>query len=338
MSASLISVIIPCYNAEAFVGETIRSVLDQTYANVEVIVLDDGSTDGSREVVAGIEDDRVRLVEQSNQGACRARNRGAREAGGAYLTFLDADDRITPETLTALNDALDGRTRAVAWCPWKRLRRVDGQWVVRDHNLDATPPDDDPVRGWLSGWFVPPCGIMWTRDAFEHTGEWDEELAADQDGELMLRAFLSGVDFVRAEGGTALYRDHGTERVSVSTSLQTDALRSRARVLRLTADRLRDAGRLDDYRVPLGRSFYGLARRAANVDAELSQRLLERARDLAGHDAVTGNFFHRLASAVLGLPRKERLARLLGRWGLGSEQREETESLLQRQGSPSPDA
>jgi len=312
------------------VGKTIRSVLNQTYSSVEIIVIDDGSTDESRDVVASF-GEAVRLIEQVNKGACHARNRGAQEADGDYLMFLDADDLIAPDTLASLEACLSERTQAIAWCPWKRLTRVGSRWVVEETDHADRPPDDDPIRGWLSGWFVPPCGILWTREAYEHTGEWNEGLAADQDGEIMLRAFLSGIDFVRAEGGTAFYRDHGAERVSVSTSLRTSALRSRARVLRLTVDRLRKAGQLDDYRTAIGRSFYGLARRAANVDADLSCELLDRAYNLAGQDAVTGNVLHRIASAVLGLPQKERLAHLLGRWGAGSAMRKKTEERLRKQ-------
>ena len=96
-----VSVIIPAYNAEAFIGDTLRSVLDQTYANLEVVVSDDGSTDGTREVVAGF-GDRVKWISGPNSGRpSAARNAGARVARGSLLVFLDADDLVTRDRVEA---------------------------------------------------------------------------------------------------------------------------------------------------------------------------------------------------------------------------------------------
>ena len=93
-----ISVIIPVYNGEAFLAEAIGSVLAQTQPATEVLVVDDGSTDGSIKVAEGF-GERVRLLRQANQGASAARNHGIRAARGELLAFLDADDRFVPEAL-----------------------------------------------------------------------------------------------------------------------------------------------------------------------------------------------------------------------------------------------
>jgi glycosyltransferase involved in cell wall biosynthesis len=95
MSSSdyLVSVVIPCYNAEKYVAEAIESVLKQSYKNVETIVVDDGSTDHSIEVIRSF-GDRVRLEQISHQGACAARNRGLQLSRGEFIQFLDADDRL----------------------------------------------------------------------------------------------------------------------------------------------------------------------------------------------------------------------------------------------------
>jgi glycosyltransferase involved in cell wall biosynthesis len=92
----LVSAVIPAYDAAAYVGQAIESVLSQTYAPIECLVVDDGSTDGTAEVAAGF-GERVKVLSQENRGVAVARNRGAREAKGALLAFLDADDRWLPD-------------------------------------------------------------------------------------------------------------------------------------------------------------------------------------------------------------------------------------------------
>jgi glycosyltransferase involved in cell wall biosynthesis len=93
----LVSVIIPCYNQAGFLGEAVSSVLRQTYSQVEIIVVDDGSTDAPERVVARYEN--VRLIRQENQGPAAARNTGLRASTGRYIVFLDGDDRLLPQAL-----------------------------------------------------------------------------------------------------------------------------------------------------------------------------------------------------------------------------------------------
>ena len=97
----LVSIIIPVYNSASFVVEAVRSALDQTYQNIEVIVVDDGSTDNSLSLVESIHDERLRVFSQINQGACVARNRGIAEARGEYIKFLDSDDVLYPEAVAS---------------------------------------------------------------------------------------------------------------------------------------------------------------------------------------------------------------------------------------------
>lgn len=102
--SELVSIIVPVYNAEKFIRETMDSVLAQTYSHWELLLVEDGSSDGSADVIgeyiAEKGESRIRLIRQpSNQGAARARNRGLEEAAGRYIAYLDADDLWTPEKL-----------------------------------------------------------------------------------------------------------------------------------------------------------------------------------------------------------------------------------------------
>src|SRR5439155_25020344 len=98
MHSPLVSVIIPCYNAGRWVGDAIRSALNQTYTNVEIIVIDDGSTDDSLEVIRAFKD-KVRWKTGVNHGPCAARNLGLGLAQGEWVQFLDADDLLHPQKI-----------------------------------------------------------------------------------------------------------------------------------------------------------------------------------------------------------------------------------------------
>ncbi len=104
-SGPLVSVVIPAYNYERYVGETVRSALGQTHPEIEVLVVDDGSTDGTGEVVRGF-GDRVRYLPKENGGLGSARNYGIERARGEFLVFLDADDLLEPEAVEAMLGAL----------------------------------------------------------------------------------------------------------------------------------------------------------------------------------------------------------------------------------------
>ncbi len=104
MQSPQVSVIIPLYNKERIVERSVRSVLTQTFQDFELIIVDDGSTDGSMDVVKGIHDDRIVLISQENGGPGKARNTGVSHAKGDWIVFLDADDELFPETLERLYD------------------------------------------------------------------------------------------------------------------------------------------------------------------------------------------------------------------------------------------
>lgn len=100
LSFTLISIITPIYNSEKYLQEMIQSVLNQTYQNWELILINDGSTDGSKEIISMFADERMRYFEQGNQGVSAARNVGLKAMNGTYFCFLDADDVLPPNSLS----------------------------------------------------------------------------------------------------------------------------------------------------------------------------------------------------------------------------------------------
>ncbi len=99
MTTPRVSIIMPVYNVEAFVGEAVKSVLDQTFADFELLIIDDGGTDASIEICSRFDDPRIRIISQSNRGLAGARNTGIIHARGEYIALLDSDDRWMPEKL-----------------------------------------------------------------------------------------------------------------------------------------------------------------------------------------------------------------------------------------------
>ncbi len=129
MNKPLVSVIIPTYQHADALPECLNSVLAQTYPNIEVIVVDDGSTDNTQEVLSKFKD-QILIITQENKGPNPARNRGWKEAKGEYLIFCDADVIMKPQMLEKLLDALQkGQTASFAYCPfkfgWKTFKGIE---------------------------------------------------------------------------------------------------------------------------------------------------------------------------------------------------------------------
>ena len=117
-----VSIIIPCFNAEAWVGAAIDSVLAQTWPETEVIAINDGSRDASLAEMRRFEGPRVRVLDQGNLGASAARNSGLRAASGEFIQFLDADDLLAPDKIATQMDLLNrSGDRAVATARWGRF-------------------------------------------------------------------------------------------------------------------------------------------------------------------------------------------------------------------------
>ena len=119
-----VSVVIPTHNRANLVGRAIQSVLDQTYRDFELIVVDDASTDGTEEVTKALNDNRIRYIHHMmNRGASGARNTGIENANGEYIAFLNDDDEWLPEYLDQMISFLEAKDRSIGlvYCPFYRI-------------------------------------------------------------------------------------------------------------------------------------------------------------------------------------------------------------------------
>jgi glycosyltransferase involved in cell wall biosynthesis len=186
--ASKVTVIIPSYNREKYICETIDSALSQTYENIEIVVVDDGSTDRSREILEGY-GNRILLLEhegRSNRGQASAINLAMRSARGKYVAILDSDDIWTVDKIEKQVDYLERHPE---------IGIVYGNGYAIDENgkilYKLIPPghreDSDPSRMLLECHFNIPSNALVRRTAFDQAGEFDETLRSSQDHDMAIR-------------------------------------------------------------------------------------------------------------------------------------------------------
>ena len=220
------SVVIPAYNAAACIGQTICSVLAQTTPPDEIVVVDDGSSDGTAEVARAC-GDQVRVVAQHNQGVGTARNTGVSAARGDFIAFVDADDLWHPDKLRAQLAAIERDPD---------LGVVYGEFQVWDPATPAAFPteviDEAAIVPRLSGWiyhhllltnWVMTSTSLTRRWVFERTGPFDTGLRLGEDWDFFLRA-ARHARFLKLRDVVTLYRQHPGQTTKQALSENYEAL------------------------------------------------------------------------------------------------------------------
>lgn len=200
-----VSVIIPAYNGEAYIQQSIESVLHQSYQNWELVVVDDGSTDRTQKIVTEY-GDLVRYVYQENQNVAAARNRGIREARGEWLAFLDQDDFFVPEKLAVQVSALAKHPSVgIVHSGWQIVDR-EGNVVSRVEPWHGIPELN--VASWLLWKPVFLGAMLFRRDGLEFAGGFNCRFHQAPDVDLVLRLALMGCEAVWVPQTTVGYRQH----------------------------------------------------------------------------------------------------------------------------------
>jgi glycosyltransferase involved in cell wall biosynthesis len=201
-----ISVVIPCFNARQWIGETLATVFEQGLSNLDVIVVDDGSTDGSSEYVIESFAD-VRVVRVDNGGPSRARNVGTRLARGSFIQYVDADDLLAPGKLDAQMSALAFSGADIAYGDWRELKaQDDGRFVPG--RVVSRRIEGDPQIALFTDFWCPPAAYLFRRSIVERVGGWDEDQHVIEDVRFVLTCALAGARFVASPALSAFYRVH----------------------------------------------------------------------------------------------------------------------------------
>ena len=216
----VISVIMPCYNSETFLEAAVESVLGQSYPYVELIIVDDGSTDGSNEILSRYSD-RAIITRQDNRGPYPARNAGIKKSSGDFITFLDADDYWDKDYLKKSYDRLIETDADLVYCGWKNVGDIDVKGLGGKPYI---PPDYnkiDMVRCFLKSCPWPIHAALVNKKLMDAVGGFSERSKTAMDYDLWLKICSLQPRIVLLPEVLAFYRWHGQGQISSISWQQT---------------------------------------------------------------------------------------------------------------------
>lgn len=210
-----VSAIIPNYNRETFIGETISNLLAQSLPPHEIIVVDDGSTDKSVDVIRSF-GDKVKLIQQSNQGPGAARNAGLKVAIGELIQFQDSDDLLSLNKLEAQATLLGQTGADIAFSPWVKLKIEGHNAQLEDHVLQQALPSEKLSLPcwWLRGWSTVFQSLLFRRSFLAKVGVYRTDLKMGEDGELFFRAITEPTRVEFTPDALTLYRLHNLNKLT----------------------------------------------------------------------------------------------------------------------------
>lgn len=213
----LVSILIPAYNAEKWIGDTLRSAVGQTWDRKEIIVINDGSTDGTAEVAETFASSQVKVVSTENRGLSAAVNLGYRLSQGDFIQELDSDDVLGLDKIEKQLGALreNGSRRLLLSCVWTYFyyRTRSARFVPNSLWTDLSPADwlrtklDENLHMQNATWLV-------SRELAEAAGPWNEDLVYDQDGEYFARVLLASEGTRFVPEAKIFYRASSLNRIS----------------------------------------------------------------------------------------------------------------------------
>ncbi len=301
MSAPLVSICIPCYNAAPWLGAALDSILAQSYGNIELIAVNDGSIDATADILASYEKKCARVIQQHNRGQSAAANVALAASRGEYVKFFDADDLLSHDAVALQVAALEQRPRHLACGIWGRFLTTPNEAQFTPHPGWHT--SDNPIEWLCETWRdtepMYQCGLwLIPRCLLDTAGGWDERLSLINDFEFFTRLVLTSAGIVHTPEARVYYRSglpgslsaqksrQAWESAHLSTVLSVRRLLARedtAQTRRLAANMLQK----------LLYSFYP-------EHADLRRSIEAYIRHLGGSDRTPdgGPWFRKLASFV----------------------------------------
>jgi len=297
----MISVIIPCFNARPWIAETITSALQPCSQRVEIIVIDDGSTDGSADLVRAQFPAQVQVVTTPNRGVSQARNLGIELARGDTFVFLDADDVVTPGKFERQIHLLKTSGADVIYANWQRLR-LDPDGSYRPAETTERRMQKPPEIELVADFWCPTGAYLFRRAIVEKTGGFLARFPVIQDARFVLDCALHGGRFAHDPNVACLYRTHAEN--SVSTRSRTAFLRDCLTNAIEIESHWRASGSLTrSQRQALLGVFNGVACGSLNVDASCFDLACCHAERLARRAILPGRWHTRLLARLIGYRR-----------------------------------
>lgn len=305
----IVSIIIPCHNADQWVAEAIQSCLEQSYRPIEIIIIDDGSTDDSLAIIKHYGErysDLIRYESQPNRGAPSARNRGFELTHGDYIQWLDADDRIGPQKLQHQVPILKDDKADVVTGWWRQFTEEKPGLFV-EGPLRKPLLADDPVASLVddAGW-APASSYLMTRAVVEAVGGWNEALTCMQDVDFILGIAMNGARFFVAPCLCGYYRR--PLRSTVSTRNKAAFMQNCFDIYDRVYHFYQRTGWKEEYGTLLSRRYGWLARYYFEHDRAMFERCMERIQTLDPNYVPEGPIQLRCLSKILGYRNAEWVA------------------------------
>lgn len=210
MNHPLVSIIIPAYNAVHLLEETVASALGQSYPNVEIIVVNDGSTDATTSLFADFEKEGIRCYSKKNNGASAARNYGVDKANGEYIQFLDADDLLHKDKIKRQIETLKASGALISYTLWSGFTStIDQSQKFRFHKLPYAKERSGKelmISFGLDNWFMPVFCWLTHRSLIDKAGHWDITISNNDDGEYFSRVLYHADNVICEDAILAYYR------------------------------------------------------------------------------------------------------------------------------------
>ncbi|MEO1378410.1 MAG: glycosyltransferase [Cyanobacteria bacterium J06635_10] len=291
----LVSVIIPCFNAEKWIAEAIDSCLEQTYPHLEIIVIDDFSTDKSMEIIKSYGDKITWKRLTKNKGGSYARNRGFALSKGEYIQFLDADDFILPEKIERQVNLLEQTGADVVYGDW-RYQGHQSNGVIFLDEIKKPGKQTDILLSLIENWWTAVASLLYKRSAVEKSGGWDESFSAAQDRDFFISVVMTGVKILYQPGCYSIYRRYGN--VTVSTASKPRWVENHCKVLQKVETRLSQQHQQEipiNYRLALAQGYFELARDYMYIDYSLYLKFLDKSL------ALCPDFKHKSTRTIYNL-------------------------------------
>jgi glycosyltransferase involved in cell wall biosynthesis len=279
----LVSIVIPCYNCEEWVQPAVESCLNQTYPNIEIIVIDDGSTDRSLEILRQFLP-RIELKTGPNRGGNSARNTGFALSTGEYIQFLDADDYLEPDKIARQVRFLEETGADVVYGDWRHKKHLAGSSLGYLDRIEVSGAQPDIVASLLSlrggsnglqAFWLNGGAVLYRRQVVNQLGGWDETLRAAQDMDFITSVALSGAKIGYQPGCHFVHRQYG--RVTVSSSNLGRWLESYCMSLNKSEVALARTGRLTpEYRTALAIGYLVIAQNCYWFDERAALAVYEK--------------------------------------------------------------
>jgi len=205
----MVSIVIPAYNVEKYLQATIDSALSQTIKDKEIIIVDDGSTDGTLELASKYKNTAIKLISQPNRGASAARNTGFRASKGDYIQFLDADDILEPSKISQQLKLVATHGDDVIYSGrWGLFYGSESTALFDANELwnNFENPIDWLVTAWSKMKWMHPSAWLTSRKLIESAGLWDESLSLHDDGEFFCRVLLKSKGIIFCSEAVSYYR------------------------------------------------------------------------------------------------------------------------------------